>query len=233
MTIDEDILIAYATGALTPEEEREVTNYLQQNPEAAARVQDYFATLAAFALSQEPEAVPDNAEDELLARIREQSAGSSGKKVEPTVLVMPKARRRTWWAGLAAAAVVFALLWVGVFQPQVRTWQAERQLQEICTQPGADCHTLRDEQGEVIGTLARRPDDSLFVVLDQPPPRPQVYQAWEIVDGSPRSLGVWSERFIAIDKPLEAGSAFGVTVEPPGGSDQPTSAPIVVVSLSS
>lgn len=234
MKIDDDVLIAYAMGTLLPEEEREVVLFLRRNPEAAARAQSYFDTLTDFALSNEPEALPEDAEDRLLARIRgtaEVDARTPAAPVETTMLPPRKPPRRAWWVGLAAAAAILAFAWFGVFQGDVGVWQAERQLQSICAQPGASCVTLRDDDDEAIGTLARRPDDSLLVVLAHHPPRDRVYQAWEIVEGTPRSLGTWRARVIDVDAPLAPESVFGITVEPPSGSEAPTTAPFVVVPV--
>jgi anti-sigma-K factor RskA len=229
VTIDDDILIAYALGMLTPEEEREVARYLREHPEAAAKVRDHLDALAAVALCQEPEALPEDAEARLLARIHE---GNPIKApAQPKVIAMPRRRQLTRWMGLAAAAAVLALAWFGFLGPRYQIWQAERQLQAICAQPGAVCQALLDDAGRPLGTLARRPDHSLFVLLESDPPTPQVYQAWEIANGVPASCGVFTNRMLDIETPLRPDSTFGITIEPPGGSDQPTSTPIVVVPL--
>lgn len=250
MKIDDDTLIAYALGMLTPEEEDEVARYLQGHPEAAAEVQAHFEALAAFALSHEPEELPADAEERLLARVRQTGAGDANPRpgsAEPPsapdvpqhgkeVIVLPRKaasreRRHAWWLGLAAAAAALILAWFGFLGPQVQIWQAQRQLEEICARPGAACQVLVDDANRPIGILARRPDNSLFVLLESDPPAAQVYQAWEIVEGTPFSVGVFEGRVIDIREPLSPESVFGVTLEPPGGSEQPTTAPFVVVQL--
>jgi anti-sigma-K factor RskA len=258
MKIDEDTLIAYALGALSSEEEREVAQYLREHPEAAAQVQEFFDTLTAFAMSNEPEPLPADAEEQLLTRIRQtplQDAGAAQatpehmesdfaarevvagrpdeepiQKPEPHVLTMPPRRNQVWWLGLAAAVAIAVIAYVGLM-PYVRVYQAERQLDQICAQAQAQCHTVTDAEGRTLGTVAVRPDNSVLAVFEAPPTGQQVYQAWEIVDGAPRSLGVWQQRVMNKEHALASGSAFGVTVEPPGGSQQPTSEPIVVVQL--
>lgn len=247
MKIDDDTLVAYALGMLTPEEEDEVARYLQEHPEAAAEVQAHFQALAAFALSHEPEEVPADAEERLLARVRQTGAGDAnplpgsaeppsapapqhGKEVIVLPGKAPRKRRPMWWLGLAAAAALL-LAWFGFLEPQVQHWQAQRQLEEICARPGAACDVLVDDANRPIGTLARRPDNSLFVLLESDPPGAQVYQAWEIVGGTPFSVGVFESRVIDIREPLSPESVFGLTLEPPGGSEQPTTAPFVVVPL--
>ncbi|MDQ3396656.1 MAG: anti-sigma factor [Deinococcota bacterium] len=249
MTIDEDTLIAYALATLSSEEEREVVRYLHQHPEAAEEVQAHFAALTTFTLSHEPEELPKDAEERLLACIRRAGTGAVNAKANPQpdraeppspdvarVIVLPrevasKGRRPVRWLGLAAAAAALILTWFGLLGPQVQLWQAQRQLEEICVRPGAICQVLVDDLNHPIGTLARQPNNSLFVLLEGGPPAGQVYQAWEMVDGTPFSVGVYEGRVIDIREPLSAESVFCLTLEPPGGSAQPTAAPFVVVQL--
>lgn len=227
MTIDRDTLVAYVMGQLSAQEEREVAHYLSQHPQEAAWVRDLFEIVAAMALAQEPAELPQDAEAALLARIRRTDAPkASPERVRPL-----RRRVRGWWWGLAAAAVLAVATWVAVIQLGRPELQAERQLEQLCRNPAVTCQTLTDDAGETLGRLARQPDNALFVVLDAPPPAGRVYQAWEIVAGTPRSIGLSSSRVLALSEPLAPGSAFGVTLEPPGGSPQPTSTPLFVVPV--
>ena len=81
MTLGEDILIDYVMGALSNAEEREVALYLNDHPEEAALVRDFFELLAVLALDQEPAHLPPDVEMILLRRIRqEKEAGSAGEE---------------------------------------------------------------------------------------------------------------------------------------------------------
>ncbi|MGQ4597679.1 anti-sigma factor [Nocardia sp. R6R-6] len=75
------------------------------------------------------------------------------------------------------------------------------------------------------------------VVFDQvaPPPLGQVYQMWLVgSDGQPRSAGVLKE-LPSADRPfvtgIQSGELLAVSVEPAGGSDAPSTEPIVGVPL--
>jgi anti-sigma-K factor RskA len=224
--IDRDVLLEYVMGGLTSEREKEVAAYLRQNPEDAAWVRDMFETLAAVALNQEPVSVPASAESDLLRRIRQESEA----KAKPTASV-PK--RRNFWAqlgiGLALGVALFFV--VQRFLPQP-TLTAEQRLEQTCQEAGVTCEPLLDANNIEIGTLAKRPDNTLFVVFDAPPPSGQVYQGWEIA-GEIASLGVYAGQVLEITQPLVPGSTFGVTLEPPGGSPQPTMNPIVTYEITS
>ena len=231
--MDRDRLLEYVMGGLTPAEDREVAAHLREHPEDAAWVRDTFEALALLALAQEPAELPAGAEAALLARVRERPAASPATAPDsspPEVVRLP--RRRSWLAPLALAAALAVAAWVGWLSPQLERSRHLRALEAACAAPGATCETLSGAAGEPLGTLARSPENELLVLFEAGPPRGQVDQAWEIVGDSPRSLGTFSERLLVLGEGLEPGSAFGVTLEPPGGSPQPTSTPIVVVPMS-
>ena len=256
MNVDRDTLVAYVLGGLSSGEEDEVAQHLRAHPEEAAWVKDSFEALAAFALSGPPEALPEDAEATLLARIRgasvrpagaeEEDAEAQQDAVEAEEYVGEYVREptgekiaagagdaspwsvRTFWLGLATAAAVVILVWLSVLEPRQ---DAQAELEALCAGPNNVCQTLTNAQNEPIGTVARRADNSVLVVFDAEPPSENVYQAWEIVGDVPRSLGTFGNRVVDVTAPLSAGSTFGVTLEPPGGSPQPTSTPIVLYPL--
>ena len=70
MTVDQDTLVSYALGTLTPQAEAEVAGYLSEHPEDAALVSGYLGGLADFALLLPPEPLPETGEADLIARVR-------------------------------------------------------------------------------------------------------------------------------------------------------------------
>ena len=235
MSVERDLLLDYVMGALTPEQEREVASYLREHPEDAAWVRDMFEAVAAVALTQDPADVPADAEDALLARIRRKASGEVNAETTaenvtpPNVVTLPKRPQRNRWISLGLAAAIAVIAYLSL-RPQGDP--VAQQLARICAESGVSCETLISDTDTPLGTLAERSDNSLFVVLSEDPPEGQVYQAWEIAGDTPRSLGTWTGRVLDIEEPVASGSAFGISVEPPGGSPQPTSTPIVVVPLS-
>lgn len=265
MTVDHDTLVAYALGALTPEEEKSVVEHLRTHPDDAAYVRDQFESLAEFALSQTPATLHEGGEQALLERIRtqpsavdrgfetsRQGASSDSEAMDDSAARLrpasgqarervprrhqvpgrtgPVQRRARWPLFLAVAAVIFVGL-VTFLRPPDLDAQIAGRLRETCAEAGVVCEPLLGDEQQPLGTLARRADAGLLVVLDADPPEGQVFQAWQIVDGVATSLGVYQGRVLAVEAPLSAGSAFGITIEPPGGSPQPTSTPIAVVQI--
>ncbi len=242
MTVDQDMLISYALGHLTPHDEAEVARHLETHPEDAALVADYLESLADFALQLAPETLPETGEADLLARIRGAAPESAPVTTPatpaptdpepPPVIVVPSSPRRTaWWlAGLGAAAVA-ALLYFVVLSLVGPDATYTRQLEQYQAEPGAVSYALMQEgQAEPLGTLVRLQDGRVFALLNTPPAEGRVYQAWNIGDAAV-SLGTFTDRTFLSQAEVPTGNTFGLTLEPPGGSDQPTTTPLTLVEL--
>lgn len=247
MSITEDILISYALGHLTPEEEAAVEAHLNAHPEDAATVAGYLDSLVALVMSLPPEPLADGGEAELLARVRAEGSAGAAEGTRPPVVVLPEPSRsgvprteaapqrsrvlRYGWLGALAAAAVVALLYLTVLTPPDPEAQVAQELQEYQAQPGAVSYTLTAEgQPDPLGTLVRLSDGRVFVALSEPPAAERVYQAWEIAE-APVSLGTFDGHTFLSAAAVTEGNTFGLTLEPPGGSEQPTTTPITLVEL--
>ncbi len=221
------MLSAYALGLLGGPEQREVQAYLTEHPDLAAEVRAEQEALTALVFSLPPEPVPAGDADRLMARVR---AEQVTREVAPApARPTPGRRRPAWpWSLAVAAAVALAALTVW---PSVQNRPTPQTLSQYQDQPGAVSQPLRAQGGGALGTLVRLPDGRAFVQLTAEPQGGRVYQAWSVQNGAATSLGVFDGRQI-LTPPLATGSAFAVSVEPPGGSPQPTTTPIVVQPLS-
>ena len=251
MSITEDSLVSYAFGHLNPDEEAVVEAHLSTHPEDAATVSGYLDSLSAMVMTLPPEPALGTGKTELLARVRSAELlarvrdaettprppydPTSAAPAAPVVLPVPPPSagrrssplRRYGWLGALAAAVL-VLLYLNVsLDPDTRTARA---LQEYRTQPGAVTYELNGEGPEPLGTLVQLQDGRVFVALATPPANEQVYQAWAIAD-APLSLGTFDGRTFLSTEAVSEGSTFGLTLEPPGGSDQPTTTPLTLLEL--
>ncbi len=106
-------------------------------------------------------------------------------------------------------------------------------------QPGAVTVAIGDATGEypaAVGTLTLIPDGgaTLTVANLPPPPADSTYQAWLIVGGAPISAGTFAVdaagqgRHLIADAAPGNFEAVGVSLEPSGGSDQPTPGNIIL-----
>ncbi len=230
--MSDDTLIAYALGLLDDHEAREVECHLESHPQDAARVREHLESLTAVVLSEAPEPLPDGAEAALLERIREQpSVDEDHEKVSappPITTLLRRPRARPWLA--LAATLALLAVGFGALRPLATDLWVGWRVNRYQARAGAVTEVLTDAGGERLGQLVRLTDNRLLVAMDEPPPRRQVYQAWEIAGDTLSSRGTWQGRLFAVD-PLAANSTFGVTLEPPGGSAQPTSTPLLLFPL--
>ncbi|THF68092.1 anti-sigma factor [Deinococcus sp. Arct2-2] len=228
MTIDQDQLTAYALGILPPEEEVRVRTAIEADPTLRAQLDADLAALVALSESLPDSPVPAGAEDRLMARLHAEriAAGPTAPLVTtplpaPSQAVSPPARRPLWplLATLGLAAAVTAVLLMRPADP----------VSQYANTPGAVTESLEAE-GKNLGQLVRLPDGRAYVYLSSAADAGRVYQLWQIVGGKPASLGVFDGQGIEI-KGLEAGATIAVSVEPTGGSEQPTTKPILVRQL--
>lgn len=142
--------------------------------------------------------------------------------------------RTTSWAGrlglgLAAALVVVAGalgIWVDGLQDQLREQRADT-ARLAAVLGGEDSRTLSsdgttlvvDAQGSAVVASSRL----------QAPAADEVLQLWVIdADGTARSAGLFEDptQPRLLDLPVQQGATVGITVEPAGGSEAPTSDPV-------
>ena len=106
----------------------------------------------------------------------------------------------------------------------------ERQLARYQAEPGAVSTALTTKEGQALGTAVRLPDGRAFVLLAADAPQGKAYQAWQVVGAAPQSLGVFTGRSF-LSSPLGGKVTLAVSVEPPTGSPQPTTTPILAQTL--
>jgi anti-sigma-K factor RskA len=163
------------------------------------------------------------------------AVGSSGGGSAPVPLAA--ARRRRPWASpgiWAAAALLLLAVGLGVWNVSLRrdlddkTNASNRQARALATlMAGAQVVPVTGQNGLRM-LLVQNPDGSASLVLGNlpPPPAGKVYQAWFIRDGTPVGAGVFTADGGPV-VPLQGSPAgaqlVAVTIEPPGGSPQPTS----------
>ena len=141
-------------------------------------------------------------------------------------------------ATAAAALVVAALFAVQAERTQQNLAQERAQAREIAhvlAAPDARASTRRDARGRGMGVVASVSERRAVVTLSglAAPPGGGVHQLWLMRPGAkPRSLGLLDR-----DTPLIAdgmnpdATSLAVTVEPHGGSVQPTGQPVVQLPL--
>jgi anti-sigma-K factor RskA len=229
----DELAAAYALYAASPEEVAAIENHLS-GCDKHPGVADLVATarrLAALPDEMEP---PAELKTRLMAAV---NADLAAERTAPVPLTSVEAPTRGWLGKLfgsprggfvlvgAAAAIAVVVLTVLVLPPGPR---------------GHSYTTVREFQTDGISgelTYVRGQETAVLEVegLD-PAPDGQTYQVWAITDGQPVSIGfleVPAEGVASSDMDVELtrGQTVAVTVEPDGGSPQPTTEPVFGVDI--
>ncbi|MEU6776160.1 anti-sigma factor [Streptomyces sp. NPDC046759] len=139
----------------------------------------------------------------------------------------------------AAAALVVASLFAVQAQRNQDRLDAERsrarEIAHVLAAPDARATTGKDARGRGIGVIASASEKEAVVTLSGygTPPGGHVHQLWLVRPGAgPRSLGLFAGDTPLVAKDLDTSStSLAVTIEPGGGSAQPTGQPIVQLAL--
>lgn len=227
-----DLLIDYTLGLLTPGEEAEVEAALDLYPQAKQETNMYLDGLSDMVMELEPSPVPEGAADRLMARLNAEISTLPAGHTRQNLAFIPVApaieqsapARRNWLyplIGVAAAAVGAAVLPGLLNRPaDFASYQAK---------PGAVTATINDKAGAAVAKVVRLTDGHAYVQMQANLPAGRAYQAWKIDGGKPVSLGMFRGQAYLAEVPV--GTVFAVTVEPEGGSPQPTTAPLFASAI--
>ncbi|MER7463038.1 anti-sigma factor [Streptomyces sp. NPDC097981] len=235
---------AYALHALAPTEHEAFTAHLADCPSCRQEVAEFSATAArlAAAASAPPPARMKDAVLYGIDSVRQQPplVPATGR---PTTLAAVL-RRRAFSLALAASLAAAAVLGgVSVWQNQ-RTEEArqqaqasERQLQDLgAVMAAPDARTVR---GRTTGGAAtsvvssKLQNRAVFIGSGLPDPgEGRTYQLWFDDHGSMRPAGLLAhDGATLMQGGIQGASGVGLTVEPAGGSAQPTTRPVMLLAL--
>lgn len=241
------LLGAYAVHAVDASERAAVEELVAADPEAARQLADLTAVAAILgdAVAADP---PPALRDAVLSAVattpqvgpRHAAAESpSIPDVETPVTDLASRRRprRTQWLAIAAAVVVGAAIPTAIAVQQAqRANEVEEQQQalaDLLTDPSAVVvHGTLDGGGTA--TAVMTDSQALVSASDLPDPGDEhVYQLWVVSGDEAASAGILADAggsARALTDDFSPGDALAITVEPAGGSDQPTTTPVVVLS---
>lgn len=248
---------ASALDALDAEERAAFERALAESPELRDEVGAYAESAAHLAEQVEPAEPPPSLRDRLMAQVEATPqvapdaatvAAPSAVAPEPAATAAPpgpaeSAARRRWFqrpgaiiAAAAAAVVLVAGVVVGVGWPGPNGWGAQRERAAIAAAPDAQSQTLEAEGGGEI-TLVSSAEQGRSVVIAEGLPElgdDQTYELWYIDDSGAAPAGTFDvsgdETWRVLEGSFTPGVVVGVTIEPAGGSPQPTTEPIVAIA---
>ncbi|QII06443.1 anti-sigma factor [Rhodococcoides fascians A25f] len=227
----------YALHATTESERRDIeTERLRVDDTARAQfdvlVTEIHETLA-LAAAVDATTAPDRLRRAVLDRVASSDQEPTVRKLPPNVTPLHRHRRersKSWRYSImsAAAAVIVAVGGVVVVTQTMGNDPQPSQADQIVAAPDARQATAEFPGGGSATVAYSLSQDAVVVDLDgvpQPPPG-RVYQMW-FVDGSPRSAGVVTEDQLTSESGtvvdgLGTSTNFAFSLEPAGGSPQPT-----------
>ncbi|MEO3829077.1 anti-sigma factor [Actinomadura sp. B10D3] len=231
---------AYALDAIDDAEERRLfESHLAGCETCETELREFRATTARLGMAV-AEAPPPRLRAQVLADIRNvrQLPPAPARREAAVRPLRPRRWRRAAAAGLAAAACLVTAASVGVAinerQRVERSEAAYRDVASVLSAPDARSATGRAAGGGTVTIVASASRGRVVVASSglRTLPSSQAYQLWLIDAAGPRSAGLLpSDR----SRPVVAGTwrpsdKLGVTVEPAGGSAQPTTTPLVLLS---
>jgi anti-sigma-K factor RskA len=237
---------AYALHALSDFERRQFEAHLAECPDCQQQIAEFHATTTrlAMAVAEQPS---NQLRQRVLAEIRQTRQEPPTVSETQDLASDGRARpsRRRWAMRLAAAAAVLLALALGVVirndldatRDELAAAQARYQeLAELLSAPDLQVSVGQavDGRGSATAAVSRGLDQGLLATTGLPPaPARHTYQAWLIGTSGPRSAGLLDSADMPplVFNGLGSADKIGVTVEPEGGSPQPTTTPIMLFPM--
>jgi anti-sigma-K factor RskA len=225
------LISAHALGVLEPDQAALAEEHIAASDDCRRAYEDALETAAALALAVDDSEPPAELRGRILAAARAERPAAVRSPVR-----VPAPRRGLRLAALGvAAAIAFALIAVSQHDSASSARDRERALVAIVSAPDARIVPLAPTAGGAPGGRVIVSNGRAALVSSlRPPPPGRTYQAWGLRPGgaAPVPLPTFSHSgAVLILNGIGSYSGVGVTVEPSGGSQQPSSAPFVVASL--
>jgi anti-sigma-K factor RskA len=240
----EDLKDAYVLGALSEEERRGFEEYLAAHPERQAEIDELGAVAGLLAFAPREQDAPPELRRRVMEVVEAEAAPRRERREES---MLAGIGRFIGVSGLAFGAAVMVLIgllsWNLLLQNQVQDLQGEvRSAQgQVKDAQAKQARTIQlsgtwADQG-ANAEVASINDDRIVLVADNLPsvPQGQTCQIWVIKGNVPESGGLFQpggkETAAPITIPIKKGDTIAVTVEPAGGSEKPTSDPVLSAEL--
>jgi anti-sigma-K factor RskA len=255
----EELLPFYALEALTEEEKELVESYLAKHPEARAQVQELQSGASTLPYAVSPVEPPRHVKQALMARVtadaQTRSSTSKGTVSPPARRAF---RFEDIFRVLSLGAATAAIVWAFILNARVARLQHE--IASLNHQVAVQSQSLDDliqnlpQSNDVVtvslkgtdaqpraqGQLIADPDDrSAVLVISGLPPLEagRTYQVW-LIGEAPVSAGLLtvdengqSVLIVTSEEAIGSFNSLGVSIEPEGGSTEPTGEIVILSEL--
>lgn len=242
MTHDElkDALSALALGALDPAERIEVEAHVRGCEECQAELQGLLKVVDGIGLAASPVRPPEALRSKVLANATAQTQLSASRTTDARAAVLPPKPAGSWMMPLALAASLVlaaaALFYAFRLQVEVQELRKTTFLLQSADLVRANMKGQASAPNATGLALWSKANGMIFSATQLPKlPAGRVYQLWTITGTTATSAGVLTpdaNGAVRLELPVAPNAAkpdaFGLTIEPAGGSPAPT-LPIVLL----
>jgi anti-sigma-K factor RskA len=229
---------AYVLGALPEEERRELEEYLARHPERQAEVDELGAFAGLLALTPQEHEPPPALRRSIMSVV-ESEARSSSARSEPRFAGLREVfSLQNLGLAVAAVLVIGLFSWNMLLQGEVQDLQGRvANLQESPQSRMVALEGTGDAPQQGHAEVMILDDDRAVLMAEDMPRAPEgrTYQIWVIEGNVPEPGGLFEPRgesvAAVVEKPLDEGDVIAVTIEPAGGSQQPTTDPLMTAKL--
>ena len=255
----EGLLPFYVLDALSDEERQLVESYLAEHPEARQQVEEMHASASTLPYAISPVEPPPHVKEALMRRVTAEAEGRARPAVSDRP-ARRGIRLDDIFRVLSLGAAAIAVIWAFVLNAQVGRLQAAISAlnQQVSAQSQSLDELVRnlpqteesevvtvslkstDAQQRALGQLIANPNDkSAVIVISGLPPLEagKTYQVW-LIGEAPVSAGLLtvdengqSVLIVTSEEAIGSFKSLGISVEPEGGSQQPTGEIVVLSDL--
>jgi anti-sigma-K factor RskA len=216
-----ELTAGYALDALDADERARYEEHLSSCEACREELEGFWSVSGSLAVAAGGPAPPARLRERILEEARSERPN-----------VVPLRRRRLTQRVLPAVAAVAAVaalglgLWASSLSNDLDA--AEERL-AILSDPNA--RTVQTANGEAELVVAPTGKAALVVRKLAPAPEGKDYELWVFENGVPQPAGVFEEPGVALlTRRVEPGQMVAVTLEPDGGVEAPTGAPLLTAS---
>ena len=230
---------AFVLGALPEEERRELEEYLAEHPERQAEIDELGTVAGLLALSPPEQEPPPELRRRIMGVVEAEALRPRASRRSLLARIGELLSARNLALGAAAAMLVIGLFsWNLILQGEIQNLQGR--VQSLQSQPQepqmVELGGAGTEQGARAELVTLEGDRAVLVVENMPPvPEGKTYQIWVIEDDVPKPSGLFELKqdsvAAVVEHPLDEADAVAVTVEPDGGSTEPTTYPMLTANL--
>lgn len=237
----EDLKDAYVLDALPEEERRGFEDYLAAHPERQAEIDELGAVAGLLAFSPHEQEPPPELRTRVMEVVEAEAEPRRVRRRSVWASIAYFLSVRSVAFGAAVVLLVGLLSWNLLLRDQMQDLQGQVQSEQAQVQDLQAQAQRQVQQGQTIklaGSWAEQGADAevaainkkrVILVADNMPsvPDDKTCQIWVINDDVPKPSGLFQPdgnmTATPITNPIKKADTIAVTVEPAGGSEQPTS----------